>query len=127
MKHKTKPEEPRKREVKFVCQAEHWKSACKADARHELAPQMRFLSLLGFHPQEHKLAHWGTVFRNSCRMRRSALLRRMASLSMNASDVVVGLQGEISSAHCGPCTWPPDNATTSTQTVGKRLQRVSQT
>ena len=24
MKSKTKPEEPRKREVKFVCQAEHW-------------------------------------------------------------------------------------------------------
>ena len=39
MNSKTKPEEPRKREVKFVCQAEHWESALQSDERHELLPK----------------------------------------------------------------------------------------
>ena len=89
MKSKTKPEEPRKREVKFVCQAEHWKSALQSRRKTRAGPQMWFLSLLGFQLQERKHAYWGIVFRT----RRSALLRRMASLSMSASDMVVDLQG----------------------------------
>ena len=93
MKSKTKPEEPRKREVKFVCQAERWKSALQSRRKTRAGTQRWFLSLLGFQLQERKHAYWSIVFRNSCRTWRSALLRRMASLSMSASDMVVDLQG----------------------------------
>ena len=118
MKSKTKPEEPRKKEVKFVCQAEHWKSDSQS-RRKTRAGSPNVVSVLGFQLQEHKHAHWGIVFKNSCRMRRSALLRRMASLSMSASDMVVDLQGEISSAHCGPCT-----KTLSHQTMPQQARKL---
>ena len=64
----------------------------KVIARHDLATWW-FLSLLGFQQQEHKPRHWGKVSRNSCRQRKSALLRRTAKPSMSVLDLVVEQQG----------------------------------
>ena len=93
MKSKTKPEEPRKREVKFVCQAEHWKSALQSRRKTRAGTPKVVSQSFGFSATRTQACVLGIVFRNSCRTRRSALLRRMASLSMSASDMVVDLQG----------------------------------
>ena len=93
MKSKTKPEEPIKKEVKFVCKAEHWELAMQSERNTRSGPRKWFLSPLGFQQQGDKLMHWGNVFRNLCRQRRSALLRRTAKPSMSVLDMVVDLQG----------------------------------
>ena len=38
MKSKTKPEEPRKKEIKFVCKAEHWGSALQSRRKTRVGP-----------------------------------------------------------------------------------------
>ena len=48
MKFKTKPEEPRKREVKFVCQAEHWESALQSRRKTRTGPPNVVSQSIGF-------------------------------------------------------------------------------
>ena len=48
MKSKTKPEEPRKREVKFVCQAEHWESALQSRRKTRAGPPNVVSQSIGF-------------------------------------------------------------------------------
>ena len=93
MKSKTKPEESIKKEVKFVCKAEHWDSVMQSECKTRSGPRMWFLSLLGLQQQEDKHTNWSTVFRNSCRQRKSALLRRTVKLSMSVQELVVEQQG----------------------------------
>ena len=93
MKSKTKPEEPIKKEIKFVCKAEHWGSALPSRCKTRSGPPNAVSQSIGFLSTRTQACVLGIVFRNSCRRRRSALLRRMGSLSMSASDMVVDLQG----------------------------------
>ena len=48
MKSKTKPEEPSEREVKFVCQAEHWVSAVQSRRKTRTGPPNVVSQSIGF-------------------------------------------------------------------------------
>ena len=48
MKSKTKPEEPRKKEVKFVCKAEHWGSALQSRRKTRVGPPNAVSQSIGF-------------------------------------------------------------------------------
>ena len=80
------------KEVKFVCEDEHWESAMQ-NARHVQDTRNWFLSPLGSQQQGDSLVHWSNDFRNSCRQRQSALLRRTEKVSMSVLDLVVKQQG----------------------------------
>ena len=62
MKSKTKPEEPRKREVKFVCQAEHWISAVQSRRKTRTGPPNVVSQAIGFFCYQNTSMRIGALF-----------------------------------------------------------------
>ena len=120
MKSKTKPEEPRKREVKFVCQAEHWESALQSRRKTRAGPPNVVSQSIGFLSTRTQACVLGHCFQEFMQ-KAEECVAEAHGLAEHERSRYGGrfARGEISSAHCGPCT-----KTLSHQTMSKQARKL---